>query len=64
MKCLLILQGGDADLEETHFLLSLTNFLGLDGPYLALLGPLLASPSSGFNSLDPRESDIDLDKQS
>ena len=24
------------------------NFLGLDGPYLALLGPLLASPASGL----------------
>ena len=23
-------------------------FLGLDGPYLALLGPLLASPASGL----------------
>ena len=26
-------------------------FLGLDGPYLALLGPLLASPTSGLTPL-------------
>ena len=37
-------------------------FWGLDGPYLALLGPLLASPASSYYSLDLWESGSDPSK--
>ena len=41
-------QGGDADKEKAHLFYFFAQFLVLDGPYLALLGPLLASPASGL----------------
>ena len=49
-------------IEATIFTILGLRFLGLDGPYLSLLGPLLA-PSLQFNSLDLRESGLDPVKE-
>ena len=47
---LIALPGGN-DLKKN------VQFLGLDGPYLALLGPLLASPASGLTPSTRRNPD-------
>ena len=47
-------------IEATVFTIFGLRFLGLDGPYLTLHGPLLALPSLQFNSLDALQSGSDV----